>query len=86
MNSLREKVLYEWLKDQFVAIHKSQEINKQIGTWEKEVMNVNRNEIDSVCKRIAKETDTFVEREKREGNNPTNAQIINKMKEALREL
>jgi len=86
MTSLREKVLYEWLKDQFIAIHKSQEINKEMGTWEKNVMNISKNELDSVCKRIARETDAFVEMEKSRGNNPTETQIINKMKEALRGL
>jgi len=86
MTSLRERVLYEWLKDQFIAIHKSQEINKEIGTWEKDIMNVNKNELDEVCKRIAKETDTFVEEEKSRGINPTSIQIMNKMKEALNRL
>jgi hypothetical protein len=86
MTSLRERVLYEWLKDQFYAIHKSQEINKEMGIWERNIMNINETEIDRVCKKIAKDTDNFVTQEKAKGKEPTNVQIMNKMKEVLRNL
>ena len=86
MTALQEKVLYEGLKDTFVAVHKSHEMNKELGTWERNIMKVSEDNIDSTCRQIARDVSAFIEREKQRGKNPSQTQIKNKIKEALNNL
>lgn len=86
MTGLREKVLYEWLKETFISIQKSQETNKEMGMWERNIMRVNENKIEEVCRKIAKNVNKFVEDEKRKGRDATTDQIKKKASEELNNL
>jgi len=86
MTALQEKVLYEGLKDTFIAVHKSHEMNKELGTWERNIMKVKEESIDSVCKQIARKVSEFIKIEEQEGRNTSQNQIKNKIKEELNNL
>ena len=86
MTELREKVLYEWLKETFISIQKSQETNKEMGLWERNIMKVNEDKIEEVCRKIARNINKFVEDEKRKGREATPNQIKRKASEELNNL
>ena len=86
MTSTIERVLYEQLGDTFIAVHKSQEMNKEMGTWDKKIMRVSEDEIEGVCKIIARNITKFIEDGKKRGKEPTKQQIKNKMAEELNNL
>ena len=86
MTSFKERILYEQLKDTFIAVHKSQEMNKEMGIWDKNIMRVNENEIDTVCQKIAKNITEFIERKKRGGKELSTHQIKKKIAEELNTL
>lgn len=78
-----ERVLFEQLRDNFIAVHKSQEINKEMGTLDRAILKVSEDKIEEVCKRIARNVTQYIEDEKGRGRNPTTTQIVNKIKEEL---
>lgn len=86
MSAQIERVLFEQLRDNFIAVHKAKEMNKEMGTWDKNIVNVNENEIESVCRKIARNITRFIEDEKRIGKDPTTQQIKNQMAKELNNL
>ena len=81
--SSTERILYEQLRDSFIVVHKSREINKEMGTLDRDILRVSEDKIETVCKTIARDVTRFIEDEKRKGRNPTTTQIVNKIKEGL---
>lgn len=83
MTSSIERVLYEQLRDNFIAVHKSREINKEMGTLDRDILRISEDRIEAVCKTIARNVTRFIEDEKRKGRNPTTPQIVKKIREEL---
>jgi hypothetical protein len=86
MSALQERVLFEQLKEAFIIIQKSKQINKEMASWERRVAEMNEDEIEQSCMRVTRNISLFVENEKRKGRTLNDKQISNKVKEELNNL
>jgi len=86
MTSFVENHLKKYLKDVFIAVHKSKELNQELGTWERNILRINEDKIEEACDKIARNVTVFIDDEKSRGRNPTNPQIMKKIKEELNSL
>lgn len=78
-----EQVLFEQLRDNFIAVHKAQEINKEMGALDRDMLKVSEDKIEEVCRKIARNVTQFIEDGKSRGRKPTTSQIVNKIREEL---
>ena len=53
MNSPRERILADSLKNKLIAIQKSEQIYKELAKWERKALQLDEKEIDKVSQKIA---------------------------------
>jgi glycosylphosphatidylinositol transamidase (GPIT) subunit GPI8 len=73
MNSTRERVLMEMLKEIFFSIQNSTDILKEKNPekWKTKVLKLNKKEIDKVSKKIAHRVEKVATKMENEGNKPS---------------
>jgi hypothetical protein len=82
----RETVLYDQLKEAFIIIHKSQQINREMASWEKRIMIMNDDEIEQTCRNITNRISSFINNEKIARREVSAQQIKTKIREELNNL
>ena len=86
MNSPRERLLAETLKNKLIAIQKSEQVYKELSKWERNAKDLDEKEIDKVSKIIASKVDSyFVKREKSKKPFTTN-DVMAKIQEELEKI
>lgn len=86
MTGLRQKVLFEQLKEAFITIQKSKTINKELGDWEERVQNMNDEETNKACWKMTKNIDKFIKEKEGRGKKVSSQEKKAKIIKELRSL
>lgn len=84
MSSLRERYLAEGIKNQLIAIQKSEQIYEKLSKWQRKALVMDEKQIEKVANSIASKVEKYASRiEAKTGNQPDPKQVMAKIKEEL---
>ena len=87
MTSPRERQLAEGIKNNLLAIQKSEQINKSLCKWEEKVVRMNQKEVQEIARKVASKVELYaINVEKRTNKPPRPEAIMKKIQQELEKL